>query len=112
MILRKPRRISRSGRSAFVRCRRSLRNITLFHKEKYHLLRLMLDRAEAVSEKFTGPATAEHAAINRKGAAVTCTSVTREKKREQPPKLYDLTRRQTACSGTRRSRPWTIPEPL
>ena len=27
--------------------------ITLFHKEKYHLLRLMLDGAEAVSEKFT-----------------------------------------------------------
>lgn len=36
--------------------------ITLFHKEKYHLLRLTLDGAEAVSEKFTDPAKAEQAA--------------------------------------------------
>ena len=65
--------------------------ITLFHKEKYHLLRLMLDGAEAVSEKFTDPAKAEQAAAMCKGAAVTCTSVTKEQKKEQPPKLYDLT---------------------
>ena len=65
--------------------------ITLFHKEKYHLLRLMLDGAEAVSEKFTDPAEAEQAAAMCKGAAVTCTSVTKEQKKEQPPKLYDLT---------------------
>ena len=65
--------------------------ITLFHKEKYHLLRLALDGAEAVSEKFTDPAKAEQAAAMCKGAAVTCTSVTKEPKKEQPPKLYDLT---------------------
>ena len=65
--------------------------ITLFHKEKYHLLRLTLDGAEAVSEKFTNPAEAEQAAAMCKGAAVTCTSVTKEQKKEQPPKLYDLT---------------------
>ena len=65
--------------------------ITLFHKEKYHLLRLTLDGAEAVSEKFTDPAKAEQAAAMCKGAAVTCTSVTKEPKKEQPPKLYDLT---------------------
>lgn len=65
--------------------------ITLFHKEKYHLLRLTLDGAEAVSEKFTDPAEAEQAAAMCKGAAVTCTSVTKEQKKEQPPKLYDLT---------------------
>ena len=65
--------------------------ITLFHKEKYHLLRLMLDGAEAVSEKFTDSAAAEQAAAMCKDAAVTCTSVTREQKIEQPPKLYDLT---------------------
>ena len=65
--------------------------ITLFHKEKYHLLRLVLDGAEAVSEKFTDPAEAEQAAAMCKGAAVTCTSVTKEQKKEQPPKLYDLT---------------------
>ena len=65
--------------------------ITLFHKEKYHLLRLTLDGAEAVSEKFTDPAKAEQAAAMCKGAAVTCTAVTKEQKKEQPPKLYDLT---------------------
>ena len=65
--------------------------ITLFQKEKYHLLRLTLDGVEAVSEKFTDPAEAEQAAAMCKGAAVTCTSVTKEQKKEQPPKLYDLT---------------------
>ena len=65
--------------------------ITLFHKEKYHLLRLALDGAEAVSEKFTDPAEAEQAAAACKGAVATCTSVTKEQKKEQPPKLYDLT---------------------
>ena len=65
--------------------------ITLFHKEKYHLLRLTLDGAEAVSEKFTEPAEAEQVAAMCKGATVTCTSVTKEQKKEQPPKLYDLT---------------------
>lgn len=65
--------------------------ITLFHKEKYHLLRLTLDGTEAVSEKFTDPTEAEQAAAMCKGVAVTCTSVTKEQKKEQPPKLYDLT---------------------
>ena len=65
--------------------------ITLFHKEKYHLLHLTLDGAEAVSEKFTDPAEAEQAAAMCKGVTVTCTSVTKEQKKEQPPKLYDLT---------------------
>ena len=65
--------------------------ITLFQKEKYHLLRLTLNGAEAVSEKFTDSAEAEQAATMCKGEAVTCTSVTKEQKKEQPPKLYDLT---------------------
>ena len=65
--------------------------ITLFQKEKYHLLRLTLNGAEVVSEKFTDPAAAEQAATACKGSAITCTSVTKEQKKEQPPKLYDLT---------------------
>ena len=65
--------------------------ITLFHKEKYHLLRLTLDGTEAVSEKFTDPTEAEQAAAMCKDVTVTCTSVTKEQKKEQPPKLYDLT---------------------
>ena len=65
--------------------------IALFKKEKYHLLRLTLASAEAVSERFTDPAEAEQAVDMCKGAVVTCTSVTCEQKKEQPPKLYDLT---------------------
>ena len=65
--------------------------ITLFQKEKYHHVRLTLAGAEAVSERFTDPAEAEQAAAMCKGAAVICTSVTKEQKKEQPPKLYDLT---------------------
>ena len=65
--------------------------IMLFKKEKYHHVRLKVDGAEAVSEKFTDPAKAKQVqAACRNGQAV-CTSVTREKKKEQPPKLYDLT---------------------
>ena len=60
-------------------------------KKNYHLLRLTLDGAEAVSEKFTDSAAAEQAAAMCKGATVTCTSVTKEQKKEQSPKLYDLT---------------------
>ena len=63
--------------------------ITLFHKEKYHLLRLTLDGAEAVSEKFTDPAEAEQAAAACKGAAVTCTSVKKEQKKEAVMKLIE-----------------------
>lgn len=55
------------------------------------MLRLTLDGVEAVSEKFTDSAAAEQAAAMCKGAAVTCTSVKKEQKKEQPPKLYDLT---------------------
>ena len=65
--------------------------IALFQKEKYHHIRLTLAGAEAVSERFTDLAEAEQAAVMCKGAAVTCTSVTKEQKKEQPPKLYDLT---------------------
>ena len=60
------------------------RKISQFQKEKYYVLRLKVNGVEAVSEKITDSTEVE-------GAAATCTSVTREQKREQPPKLYDLT---------------------
>ena len=47
--------------------------ITLFHKEKYHLLRLALDGAEAVSEKFTDPAEADRKST-RLNSSHRCTS--------------------------------------
>ncbi len=67
------------------------RKISQFQKEKYYVLRLEVNGAEAVSEKFTDSTEAERAAAACKGAAAICTSVTREQKKEQPPKLYDLT---------------------
>lgn len=65
--------------------------IVLFRKEKYHHVRLVLEGAEAVSEKITAPEEAESLRAACAGASVRCISVTHEKKKEAPPKLYDLT---------------------
>lgn len=65
--------------------------IMLFKKEKYHHVRLQVDGAEAVSEKFTDPVQAEQVQAACQNGQSVCTSITREKKKEQPPKLYDLT---------------------
>ena len=65
--------------------------ISSFQKEKYHHVRLKVDGAEAVSEKIADPAEAEQVKTACAGVPVICTSVTREQKKEQPPKLYDLT---------------------
>ena len=65
--------------------------IMLFKKEKYHHVLLQVDGAEAVSEKFTDPAQAEQVQAACQNGQAVCTSVTRERKKEQPPKLYDLT---------------------
>ena len=65
--------------------------IMLFKKEKYHHVRLQVDGAEAVSEKFTDPAQAKQVQAACQTGQAVCTSVTRERKKEQPPKLYDLT---------------------
>ena len=67
------------------------RKISSFQKEKYHYVRLKVDVAEAVSEKIADPAEAEQVKAACAGASVICTSVSREQKKEQPPKLYDLT---------------------
>lgn len=63
--------------------------ITLFHKEKYHLLCLTLDGIKAVSGKFTDSAEAEQAAAMCKGVTVTCTSVTKEQTLDYAQSLYE-----------------------
>lgn len=63
----------------------------LFRKEPYYHLRLKVNGTEAVSEKFTAKEAAEKVKAACGGRSVTCLSVTREQKKEQPPKLYDLT---------------------
>ena len=65
--------------------------IMLFQKEKYHHVRLQVDGAEAVSEKIVSVEDAQAVQAACSGTSAVCTSVTREKKKEQPPKLYDLT---------------------
>ena len=67
------------------------RKISQFQKEKYYVLRLEVNGTEAVSEKITDSTEAELAAAACKGVTAICTSITREQKKEQPPKLYDLT---------------------
>ena len=54
-------------------------------------MRLKVDGAETVSEKIADPAEAEQVKAGCVGMPAVCTSVTREQKKEQPPKLYDLT---------------------
>jgi DNA topoisomerase-3 len=63
--------------------------ITMFQKEKYHHVRLNLNGTEAVSERFTTLEDAQ--AVQAACRAAVCTSVQEEQKKEQPPKLYDLT---------------------
>lgn len=65
--------------------------ITLFRKEKYHHVRLALDGAEAVSERITSLEEAEALRAACAAGPAVCAAVTREQKKEAPPRLYDLT---------------------
>ena len=65
--------------------------ITSFKKEKYHHVRLTVGGAEAVSEKISSPEDAQAVQAACAENTAVCTSATREQKKEQPPKLYDLT---------------------
>ncbi len=67
------------------------RKISQFQKEKYYVLRLEMNGTEAVSEKLNDSTEVERAAAACKGVPAICTSVTKEQKKEQPPKIYDLT---------------------
>lgn len=65
--------------------------IQSFQKEKYHHVRLQVGGAEAVSERFEKLSQAQAVLVSCTDRPATCTSVTREQKKEHPPKLYDLT---------------------
>lgn len=65
--------------------------ITGFQKEKYHIVHIAGGGMEAVSDRFPDPAGAESVKTACMGARAVCASIHREKKTEQPPKLYDLT---------------------
>ena len=65
--------------------------IVLFHKEKYHHVRLALEETEAVSEKIPAMEDAQAIRDACDGQQAVCVSLVREKKTEKPSKLYDLT---------------------
>ena len=65
--------------------------ISDFTKEKYHIVHIAAGGADAVSSRFPDAAEANTVKAACAGAQAVCASVTREKKTEQPPKLYDLT---------------------
>lgn len=62
-----------------------------FQKEKYHHVRLQVNGAEAVSGRFDQISQAQAVLMSCTDRPASCTSVTREQKKEQPPMLYDLT---------------------
>ncbi len=65
--------------------------ITLFKKEKYHIVRLDLGGAEAASARIRAADEAEALKTACEMSQAVCVSLTREKKTTAPPKLFDLT---------------------
>ena len=65
--------------------------ITSFKKETYHIVRLDVGGAEAVSARISDAADAEALKTACEASQAICISVRRERKTEQPPRLFDLT---------------------
>ena len=65
--------------------------ISGFQKEKYYIVQLAADGIEAVSGRISDAAEAGKVRAACAGARAVCASIQREKKTEQPPRLYDLT---------------------
>ena len=65
--------------------------ISGFKKEKYHVVHIAAGGMEADSRRIFNPGEADSLKAACSGAQAVCVSVAREKKTEQPPRLYDLT---------------------
>ena len=65
--------------------------ILRFQKEKYYTVGIQSGSLKADSGRISDAETANSLKEKCTGAVAVCTSVKREKKTEQPPKLYDLT---------------------
>ena len=74
--------------------------ISMFKKEKFHHVKLDLNGVEVLSERFQHLSQAQTALVNCSESPVVCTSVVREQKKENPPKLYDLTTLQREANRT------------
>ena len=62
-----------------------------FEKERYHLLHLSINGADAVSERYPDMQLAVNTMDELRGKEILCKSVAVEKKAQKPQKLYDLT---------------------
>lgn len=65
--------------------------IMTFKKEKYHVVHIGCCGADAKSEHIPDAAEANKLKAACEAAQAVCTSITKEKKTVQPPKLFDLT---------------------
>lgn len=65
--------------------------ISGFKKEKYHVVHIAAGGMEAASRRISSPGETDSLKAACAGAQAVCVSVEREKKTEQPPRLYDLT---------------------
>ena len=65
--------------------------ILRFQKEKYYTVGIQSSSLKADSARISDAETAKSLKEKCTGATAVCASVKREKKTEQPPKLYDLT---------------------
>ena len=74
--------------------------ISMFKKEKFHHVKLDLNGVEVLSERFQHLSQAQSALVSCSESPVVCTAVTKEQKKENPPKLYDLTTLQREANRT------------
>ena len=65
--------------------------ISDFKKEKYHIVHIAAGGMEAASDRVSNAADADAIKTACAGAQAVCVTVKREKKTEQPPRIYDLT---------------------
>lgn len=67
------------------------KSIENFQKEKYYLVHLLMDGLDAVSSRIKEKSAAVQMMEDMKDETAQILSVKKEKKKVQPPKLYDLT---------------------
>ena len=65
--------------------------ITYFRPEKYYTVSVGLGKVKAVSDKFDNIETANTVKAACEKSQAVCVSVTKDRKTEKPPKLFDLT---------------------
>ena len=65
--------------------------ITMFHKEKYHIVHIGCGGVDAESERISDAAAADALRAACEASQAVCVSLKKEKKTALPPKLFDLT---------------------